>query len=199
MAPDQPLWLQVPILKCDRAMTAQLTRAVERGYRALVLDLDPKPDDAIDGAATWRSVARVRDSLSLPIIVKGIVRGEDAKQAREHGASGVLVSCLPRSPHLISAIDVLAEVTGAVGGECEVLIAGGVRRGIDILKAVALGASACVIDRPLAYAHAVAGSSGVAAVYRMLLAELSYAMETCGIPSPDEATRDLVDVPVLAL
>lgn len=191
------LWLRLPLLSGADAMAAQLDRAARAGYRALVLDLDAGSDPAVDASATWDSIAQVQGG-GLPVILQGIVRPEDADRAAEHGAAGVVVSCLPRVPQLLSAIDALAEVSEAVAGRCDVYLAGGVRRGIDVLKAMALGAKACLIDRPVAYAQALHGEAGVVDLYQILRGELSYAMETCGIPSPEQVTRDIVAVPELS-
>jgi 4-hydroxymandelate oxidase len=128
------------------------------------------------------------------VLVKGVVRGDDARRAVEHGAAGVVVSNhggrqLDTSP---ATIDVLPEIVDAVDGEVEVLIDGGIRRGTDVLKAIALGATAVGIGRPVLWGLAVDGASGVRRVLTMLRDELDLAMALCGLSALDEATPDLI-------
>jgi len=188
------LWLHVPVRGDGAEASTGFGRVAAHGYQALVLDLDCGDD----GSAGWQVVEKARSAVEASLVVKGIVRGEDAARAVELGADAVVVSCLPRVPELLTAVDALAEVVEAVDGACDVHLAGGIRRGIDVFKVLAMGATACIIDRPIAYAHAVAGEEGVADLYGMLRSELTYAMETCGVPSLADLTRDLVAVPELA-
>ena len=147
-----------------------------------------------DPALTPKDVAWVRDVSGLPVVVKGIVRGDDAVRAVEHGAAGIVVSNhggrqLDTS---IPAITALPEVVDAVAGRGEIYVDGGIRRGTDVLKAVALGARAVLIGRPVLWGLAVNGQAGVSRVFELLREEFDLAMALSGARNVAEITRDLV-------
>jgi 4-hydroxymandelate oxidase len=136
----------------------------------------------------------VREVSGLPVIVKGIVRGDDAMRAVEHGASAIVVSNhggrqLDTS---IPSIMALPEVVDAVGEKVEVYVDGGIRRGTDVVKAIALGARAVMIGRPVLWGLAVNGETGVRDVLELLRNEIDLAMGLCGAPNISDLTRDLV-------
>lgn len=146
---------------------------------------------------TWRDLDWVRSTASLPIILKGILTAEDARLAVEHGVQGIIVSNhggrqLDGVP---AAIEALPEVVEAVEGRAEVLLDSGVRRGTDILKALALGARAVLIGRPYVWGLAVAGEPGVGRVLTLLRDELELAMALSGRRSISEIDRSLVRLP----
>ena len=148
----------------------------------------------IDPGLTWDDVAWLRSITTLPILVKGIVRADDAQRAAEAGASGIVVSNhggrqLDTAP---ATIDVLGSITQAVGNRIDVLFDGGIRRGTDVVKALALGARAVQIGRPVLWGLATDGQEGVAHVFNILQQELDVAMALCGCRSLDEITPDLV-------
>jgi 4-hydroxymandelate oxidase len=150
--------------------------------------------DLLDPALTWRAVEWLRSITSLPVIVKGIVRADDAERAMQAGAAGVVVSNhggrqLDASP---ATIEVLARVVDAVAGRGEVLLDGGVRRGADVIKALALGARAVLVGRPILWGLAAGGREGVGAALALLRRELDLAMALCGCPDVASITRDLV-------
>jgi 4-hydroxymandelate oxidase len=150
--------------------------------------------DLLDPALTWDTIAWLRSITKLPVLVKGIVRGDDARRAIAQGAAGVVVSNhggrqLDAAP---ATIDVLARVVDAVAGGGEVLLDGGVRRGSDVIKAIALGARAVLVGRPVLWGLATGGRAGVAAVLGVLRRELDTAMALCGCPDVASMTRDLV-------
>jgi 4-hydroxymandelate oxidase len=133
-------------------------------------------------APTWRDLDWLKSSTRLPVVLKGVMTAEDADRAVAAGADGLVVSnhggrVLDSQP---ATIDVLAEVAGAVAGRVPVLMDGGVRRGADVLKALALGASAVMIGRAYAYGLAAAGTVGVTHVLHILRAELEVAMALTG-------------------
>jgi 4-hydroxymandelate oxidase len=167
---------------------ARLPRAsAESGLAAYVAEL-------LDPTLTWDAIAWLRSVTSLPVLVKGIVRADDAARAVAAGAAGVVVSNhggrqLDASP---ATIDVLARVVDAVAGRGEVLIDGGVRRGADVIKALALGARAVLVGRPVLWGLAAGGRAGVVAALAMLRRELDLAMALCGCPDVASITRDLV-------
>ena len=139
----------------------------------------------------------VRSITSLPLLIKGIVRGDDAARAVDCGAAAVVVSNhggrqLDTAP---ATIVVLPEVIDAVGTRVEVLIDGGIRRGTDVVKALALGARAVMLGRPVLWGLAVDGEAGVARVLSLLRAEFDTAMALCGCASLGELGPDLLRMP----
>ena len=147
-----------------------------------------------DPSLSWPDLDWLCAATRLPVLVKGVVRGDDSALALEHGAAGVIVSNhggrqLDTAP---APISVLSEVVDAVGGRGAVLLDGGIRRGTDVAKAIALGADAVLIGRPVLWGLAHAGEDGVRAVLEMLRTEFDLAMGLCGACSPRELTPDLV-------
>jgi lactate 2-monooxygenase len=131
---------------------------------------------------TWDDLAWLRDRTKLPLLVKGVLTGEDALRARECGVDGIVVSNHGgrQVDGAVAALDALVEVREAVGPEAVVLMDGGIRRGADVLKALALGADAVLIGRPYAYGLAVGGQEGVEAVIRHLMAETDLTLALIG-------------------
>jgi 4-hydroxymandelate oxidase len=136
----------------------------------------------IDRAATWSYLDWLADNTPLPLVVKGIMTGEDARLCVEHRVRGVIVSNhgARQLDTTFASIEVLPEVVEAVDGQVEVYLDGGIRRGTDVLKALALGARAVLIGRPLFWGLAVNGEPGLRAVLQMLRDELEMAMAMCG-------------------
>jgi 4-hydroxymandelate oxidase len=139
-------------------------------------------DGLMANAPTWEDIAWLVSITSLPIVVKGILAPEDALLAIQHGARGIIVSnhggrVLDTVP---ASIDALPAITAAVNDRVPLLLDGGIRRGSDIFKAIALGASAVLIGRPYIYALATAGALGVAHVLRTLREELEVTMALTG-------------------
>ncbi|KAE8810096.1 peroxisomal (S)-2-hydroxy-acid oxidase GLO4 [Hordeum vulgare] len=150
--------------------------------------------DTLDPSLSWKDVEWLKSITGLPILLKGIVTAEDARKAVEAGAAGIIVSNhgarqLDYAPATISALE---EVVKAVGGAVPVLVDGGVRRGTDVLKALALGARAVMVGRPVLYGLAARGEAGAKHVIEMLNRELELAMALCGCRSVAEITRDRV-------
>jgi 4-hydroxymandelate oxidase len=148
----------------------------------------------IDPGLTWRDVAWLRSITRLPLVIKGICRPDDAVLAVEAGAAAIIVSNhggrqLDTSP---ATITVLADVARAVAGRAEVLVDGGIRRGTDVVKALALGARAVLVGRPVLWGLAVDGERGAAAVLEHLREELELAMALCGCTSLGDVAPDLV-------
>jgi 4-hydroxymandelate oxidase len=147
-----------------------------------------------DPDLSWRDVEWLRSITKLPVLVKGILRGDDADRAISHGAAGVVVSNHGgrQLDTVVPTIRALPEVVDAVAGRGVVLVDGGVRRGIDVVKALALGASAVQVGRPVIWGLAVGGESGADRVLTLLRDELDNAMALCGCPTIDHITRDLI-------
>ena len=145
-------------------------------------------------ALTWADLERLRDWTSLPILLKGIVRGDDARRALEHGIDGIVVSNHGgrQVDGSIGALDALVEVREAVGPDAVVLMDSGVRTGADVVKAVALGANAVLLGRPYVYGLAVGGQEGVETVIAQLAAEVDLTMALAGARSVAELDPSLV-------
>jgi 4-hydroxymandelate oxidase len=144
----------------------------------------------MDPAVGWRDLETLASESSLPVLVKGIATAEDARLACEHGAAGVVVSNhggrqLDGAP---ATIETLPEVVEAVEGRLEVLVDGGVRRGADVVKALALGARAVLVGRPVIWGLAVDGERGAARVLELLRDEIELALALVGCGSPEQVT-----------
>jgi isopentenyl diphosphate isomerase/L-lactate dehydrogenase-like FMN-dependent dehydrogenase len=152
-------------------------------------DYIPEPD-----VVTWDTVKWLRSITSLPILLKGILTADDAILACEHGVDGIIVSNHGgrQLDGVVASIDVLPEISQAVAGRCEVYVDGGVRRGTDVLKAMALGARAVLIGRPVLWGLAMNGSAGVQHVLELLRSELSLAMTLAGCPALMDIHRSLI-------
>ena len=143
---------------------------------------------------TWSDIAKWGERWRLPLLVKGILAPADADLAVQAGAAGVIVSNHGgrQLDTAIAAIDALPAVAETVAGRADVLMDGGVRRGTDVVKALALGARAVLVGRPVAYGLAVAGRDGVRAVLAQLVAETENALGLCGCRSVDEVAPELM-------
>lgn len=147
-----------------------------------------------DPGLTWKDVEWLRSVAPMPVVVKGILAPDDAVLAVQHGAAAVIVSNHGgRQLDTVPApITMLEQVVDAVDGRAEVLIDGGVRRGTDVLKALALGARAALVGRPILWGLTLAGADGVRAVLQTIRAELDLAMALAGCASIADITKDLI-------
>jgi isopentenyl diphosphate isomerase/L-lactate dehydrogenase-like FMN-dependent dehydrogenase len=215
VAPGAPRWFQVYVFD-NRSETEELIEeAVQNEFAALVLTVDTpylgrrerdiRVDFQIpehltvagdifggefDAGLSWRDLEWLA-GYELPVVVKGILTAEDARLACEHGASAIVVSNhggrqLDGVP---ATLDALEEVVAAVDGRVEVLLDGGVRRGTDVLKALALGARAVLIGRAMVWGLAARGEAGVADVLRLLRDEVELGLALLGCTSPADVTR----------
>ncbi len=166
----------------DPLFRARLETALEEDVQtASLMALAAFPNLAL----TWADLDWLRARTDLPILVKGVLRGDDARLALEHGVDGIVVSNHGgrQVDGSIASLDALVEVRDEVGPDATVLMDGGIRRAADILKALALGADAVLLGRLYAYGLAVGGAAGVEAVIRQLAAELDLTMALAGIRS----------------
>ncbi|MBX5448683.1 alpha-hydroxy acid oxidase [Thermogemmatispora sp.] len=214
-----PLWFQLYITTRPTAQRL-VARAEAAGYQGLVLTVDTprwgnkeraarhpltrgihkanfeneSEADLPDPSCTWEIIPWLRSLTRLPLILKGILTPEDAQRACDYGVDAIIVSNhggrqLDGVP---ATIEVLPEIVEAVAGRCEVYLDGGIRRGTDILKALALGARAVLVGRPPLWGLAVNGAQGVADVLDILRDELEQAMALAGCPRLADIDRSLI-------
>ncbi|MSQ25469.1 MAG: alpha-hydroxy-acid oxidizing protein [Dehalococcoidia bacterium] len=148
----------------------------------------------INPAATWKDLAWLAARSPLPVVAKGIMTAGDADLCAQHGARAVIVSNhgARQLDTTLAPIEVLPEVAARVGRKLEVFVDGGIRRGTDVLKALALGAKGVFIGRPVCWGLAVNGELGVRAVLQILGEELDIAMVACGVADVSNIDRDVV-------
>jgi len=219
-----PWWLQVYVLRDRGLTAEVVRRSVAAGARALVLTgdtpvvstrtrdtdfdagehpmlvpglADARDDGALDQAAdvTFDDIGWLRDlSGGLPVVVKGVLRGDEARACLGAGAAAVWVSNHGgrQLDGVVPTGIALPEVADAVGGDAEVYLDGGIRSGRDVLRALALGARAVAVGRPILWSWAADGADGVRDLIRGLADEAAEAMRLAGVRSPGEVTRDLV-------
>jgi 4-hydroxymandelate oxidase len=219
-AGEGPRWLQLYVLSDRQRTLEHMHEAREAGYSALVLTVDlpyvgrrerdlrlgfqnPPPDLHLPYASlfetspslAWRDLEWIRGEMPLPLVLKGILTREDAELAVEHGADAVWVSNHGgrQLDGVAAGLDALPEVADAAGGRCEVYVDGGVRRGGDVLKGLALGAQAVFAARAFACALAVGGEPGVADALSLLRDEIQLGLGLLGCTSPDQVTRGHVE------
>lgn len=215
-----PRWLQLYILRDRRRTLDHIHEAREAGYGAIALTVDlpyvgrrerdlrlgfrnPPPDLPLpyadlfetSPALTWRDLEWIRSETTLPLAIKGILTREDATLAVEHGADAVWVSNHGgrQLDGVAAGLDALPEVVDAVAGRCEVYVDGGIRRGSDVLKALALGARAAFAGRAFACALAVEGREGVAHALSLLRSEIELGLALLGCTSPDGVARSHIE------
>ncbi len=211
-----PKWWQLYVFT-DRAFTAEvLARVQAAGFGAIVMTVDfqdaglrhrdtrsgfvmpiglPTSDLRYDPAISWDDLPWIREQApGLPLLLKGILTAEDALLAVDAGVDGIVVSNHGgrQLDGVAAGITALPEVVDAVAGRVPVLMDGGVRRGTDIVKALALGAAAVLVGRPAAWGLAVNGERGVVDVLEILRAELRNAMLLSGCGSLADITNELV-------
>ena len=147
-----------------------------------------------DPAATWADLEWIKSIAGLPVVAKGIMTGEDVALCAEVGADGVIVSN-HGGRHLdntLATVEVLSEAVEAAAGRLEVYLDGGIRRGADVVKAIALGAQAVFIGRPLFWGLAYAGAEGVVKVMNILREEIEITMAKCGRPNIDSIDSTII-------
>ena len=216
--PEVTRWFQLYALADSGATRDLIHGAVQAGYEALVVTVDrpvlgirdrerranldgtprPAPGDGdhatVDANLQWSDIERFASESALPLLVKGIMTAEDAELAIAHGAAGVIVSNHGgrQLDTVLSGADALAPVVDAVEGRVDVLVDGGIRRGTDVVKALALGARAVLVGRPLTWGLAHGGGEGARRVIEILLDELRNALVLAGCPRAVDLSRSFV-------
>ena len=183
-------WLSVTV---DHQYTPNRDRNIRNGFPGYLAGvLSPSTPSVTPQYIEW-----LRSGSKLPIIVKGILNGEDAEAAVRAGASGIIVSNHGGRAYdgAVPTLMALPECVDAVGGRVPVFLDGGVRRGIDVLKALALGAKGVFVGRPHCWALMAFGAVGVQRVLEMLHAELTVAMGLVGAPNLAAIKRSMVRLP----
>jgi isopentenyl diphosphate isomerase/L-lactate dehydrogenase-like FMN-dependent dehydrogenase len=213
---DAPKWWQLYLFEDRDATTNMLVRVVESGYEAICLTVDVPhlglrhrdtrhgfalaygaPSSALrfESMLTWDDVGWVRERIgNLPLLVKGILTAEDAELAVAAGVDGIVVSNHGgrQLDGATACLTALPEVAAAAAGRVPVLMDGGIRRGTDVVKALALGADAVLAARPVIWGLAVDGEAGAADVLRILRLEFENAMALCGCRTVAEIDSALV-------
>ena len=219
-----PLWFQL-YHQTTAGTESMVRRAEDAGYSALCVTVDVpfptrkerdirnayrpggdpgtrSPAGAIrhlewDPPIQWKDIEWLRSLTKMPIIIKGLRTAEDARLCVEHGVEAVYVSNHGgrQVDGTLSAIETLPEVVDAVNGQAEIYLDSGVRRGADVLRALALGADAVFVGRPFLWGLAVNGKEGVREVLAFLRDELDRAMGFCGLTSIDQINRSVVSLP----
>ncbi len=189
------LWYQVYPEADAAALISRIRQAKAAGCKAVCLTVgSPASDSSI--AADWDYVDRIRQATDAPFLLKGVMSPEEAQMAADKGVSGIIVSNHGGKflPGIADPISVLPAITEALNGRIPVLVDGGVRRGADVLKALALGATAALIARPALWALAAYGADGVQKLVELLQTELASDMTMLGTVTPADVTRNHVKV-----
>jgi len=148
----------------------------------------------LDAGLSWDLIAWLRETTSLPIVLKGVLHPADARLAAEHGVDALVVSNHGgrQLDGTLATIEALPAIVDAVGGRLPILLDGGIRRGTDVLTALALGAQAVAVGRPVLWGLTVGGTAGVRHVLELLRAELDNALALAGASRPGDLTADLI-------
>ncbi|XP_027696076.1 hydroxyacid oxidase 1 isoform X1 [Vombatus ursinus] len=182
-----------PHLRMKNFQTNDLAFSSEEGYGDNS-GLAEYTANAIDSSINWKDITWLKKLTTLPIVAKGILRADDAREAVEYGVNGILVSNhgARQLDGVPATIDVLPEIVEAVEGKVEVFLDGGVRKGTDVLKALALGAKAVFVGRPIIWGLAYQGEKGVKEVLEMLREEFRLAMALTGCRNVKDIDKTLV-------
>jgi 4-hydroxymandelate oxidase len=217
-APDAVLWFQLYNWDDRDALARVVERAEAAGCRAIVplvntpVGVAHTPPQAgfrlpaglsfghfeespgLDASNTWSYLEWLARQTTLPIVPKGILHPDDARRAVDSGARGILISNHGgRQLHrAMATIDALPEIAAAVGDSVELILDGGIRSGSDVLTALALGARAVTVGRPVMWGLTLGGSAGVRRVLRSIADELAEDAALCGVPATAATPRDIV-------
>ncbi len=183
-----PLWFSA---YADGDARGQIDRAIGAGCQVVCI---ARPATPAAAAIPWKTIASILKGLDAPVVIKGVMSAEDARTALNEGARGVIVSDHGAATGRPSPIEMVAAVADAVAGKGAVLVDGAFRRGSDIAKALALGAQAVLVARPVMWGLAAYGADGVQAVVEMLQSDLGRNMGALGAPNLKALTRSMVRI-----
>jgi L-lactate dehydrogenase (cytochrome) len=189
----RPGWA-LDYLRNDAPVIANVAHKLDEGSKKNVSSLGAYVNRQFDPSVTWKDIAWMAERWDGPLLIKGLLHPDDAKLAASIGAKGIIVSNHGgrQLDGASAAIDALPRIADAVAGAVDLILDGGIRRGTHVLKALALGAKACMIGRAYLYGLAAAGEPGVARALALLKAELVRDMALMGARSVAEVTRDAV-------
>jgi isopentenyl diphosphate isomerase/L-lactate dehydrogenase-like FMN-dependent dehydrogenase len=218
--PGATRWFQLYVFSDRGASRELVAAAAAHGYEAVVVTVDrpvlgvrerelraavcesealgnERPTDTsavIDPRLRWSDIEQLAADSPLPVLVKGLLTAGDARRAADHGAAGVIVSNHGgrQLDTVLAGAEALPEVVDAVGDQVDVLVDGGIRRGTDVVKALALGARAVLIGRPALWGLTVDGAAGVQRVLEIVLAELENALTLVGAPAISDLDRSFL-------
>jgi 4-hydroxymandelate oxidase len=195
-AATSPLFFQVFAGDGAATLKTQAQDAERAGCKAIVVTVDG-PDAARRPARPdWTVIDALRGTISMPVIVKGVMTAADATAAIGRGAQGLVVSNYgrPAAPGTPAPLDTIGPIVKAAGAGVPVLVDGGLRRGSDVMKALASGARAVLVARPIMWGLAAYGADGVQTVVELLQTELGRVMGCCGAPNLGAITRAMIRV-----
>jgi len=213
-----PKWLQVYVMADRERSVDAIVRSADQGYDAVVITVDvarqgnrrrdarnrwtflqadgkvEDPNELFDHALTFDDIAWFVDRSPIPLVVKGVMRGDDAAACIDAGAAGIVVSNHGgrQLDGALATADALADVVAGVDGGGEVYVDGGIRRGQHAVKALAIGARAVFVGRPAFWGLIAGGQKGVEGVMRGFQDEVERAMALCGVRSVDEIDASLL-------
>ena len=213
-----PKWLQVYVMADRERSVDAIARSAEQGYSAVVITVDvarqgnrrrdarnrwtflqadgqvEDPNELFDHALTFDDIAWFAERSPIPLVVKGVLRGDDARACIDSGAAGIVVSNHGgrQLDGALATADALADCVAGVDGRAEVYVDGGIRRGQHVVKALAMGAQAVFVGRPVMWGLVVAGEQGVRGVMQGFRDEVERAMALCGVRTVDEIDASLL-------
>ena len=178
-----------------KSVQTQMQQAIKAGCKAICIAVAPGVGSA-PPRPDWAVIKQLRQGISVPVLVKGIMTPEDAKAAVQQGVQGIIVSSnrVPAPAGRPTAIEVLPSIADAVEGKVAVLYGGSIRWGTDVFKALALGAKAVLVGRPAMWGLAAYGDDGVQTVVEMLQSDLARIMAACGNMNPASIARAEVKI-----
>jgi 4-hydroxymandelate oxidase len=195
------LWYQVYPGSDASTVRARAAQAVKAGCKAVVITAGVPYRQAGEAEAPgplpdWKIIDQIRQGITVPVVLKGIMTPEDARTAVSHGFQGIVVSnyggrSIPATDSSILALPAIAD---AVAGKAAILVDGGFRRGSDVLKALALGAQAVLLGRPAAWSLAAYGAEGVQDMLQIVQNELARDMMMCGLVNMKSMSRAAVTI-----
>ncbi|HYP05002.1 MAG TPA: alpha-hydroxy-acid oxidizing protein [Bryobacteraceae bacterium] len=195
-AGESPMWFQAYPEADPQATVSACQAAVKLGCKAVCITVGAPREATTSPKTTWETIDRIKQSVSAPLLVKGILNADEAAAAATKGVQAIVISNhgAPAASGLVDPLEMLPAIVKATGSKIPILIDGSFRRGTDVLKALALGARAVLVARPAMWGLAAYGAEGVQAALEMLQTELARAMAMCGKPTLAAIDASLVKI-----